>query len=50
MKALNCLLRKAREGGFLFGFKVNGKTREGKDVSHMLFVDDTLMFCEASLA
>ena len=47
MEALNCLLKRAREGGYLSGFKVNGKGGEGLEISHLLFVDDTLVFCEA---
>ena len=44
MAALSCLLRRAREGGYLFGFKVNGRHGEGVEVSHLLFVDDSLVF------
>ena len=40
----------ARKGGFLFGFKLNGRVGEGMEVSHLLFVDDTLVFCKASQA
>ena len=47
MEALGCLLRREREGGFLIGFKVNGRDGEGLEVSHLLFVDDTLVFCDA---
>lgn len=50
MKALSCLLQRAWEGGFLSGFKVNGRVGEGLKVCHLLFTDDTLMFCEASNA
>ena len=32
----------AKEGGYLLGFRVSGK------VSHWLFVDDTIVFCETS--
>ena len=48
MEALSCLLRRAREGGYLTDFKVNGKGGEGLEVTHLLFADDTLVFCEAS--
>ena len=50
MEALNCLLGRVREGGFLSGFKMNGRVGEGMKVSHLLFTDDILVFCEASLA
>ena len=41
MEALGCLLKRAREGGYLLGFKVNSRGGEGLEISHMLFVDDT---------
>ena len=48
MEALSCFLRRAREGGFFTGFKVNGRDGEGLKLSHLLFPDDTLVFREAS--
>ena len=48
MEALSCLLRRAREGDFLTGLKVNGRGGEGLEVTHLLFADDILVFCEAS--
>ena len=50
IEAFCCLLRRAREGGYLFGFKVNGKDSERMKVFHFLFVDDTLIFCGATQA
>ena len=47
MEALNCLLKKAICGGFLSACQVRGRGREGVEVSHLLFADDTLIFCEA---
>ncbi|RVW93915.1 putative mitochondrial protein [Vitis vinifera] len=35
-------------GGFLSGYRVNGRSGDGALVSHLLFADDTLVFCEAS--
>ena len=46
MEALSQLLSSARNGGFISGFKVGGKGREGLIVSHLLFADDTLIFCD----
>ncbi|RVW93922.1 hypothetical protein CK203_028234 [Vitis vinifera] len=39
---------KAREGGYLTGFKVLGRNGEGLEISHLLFANDTLVFCEAT--
>ena len=47
MEALSCILERARESGFLSGFKVLGRNaEEGLEISHLLFVDDTFVFCE----
>ncbi|RVW99827.1 putative ribonuclease H protein [Vitis vinifera] len=47
MEALSQLLSRARNEGFFSGFKVGGRGREGLIVSHLLFADDTLIFCNA---
>ena len=44
MEALNCLLGRAVCEGFLSTCKVQGRRGEGVKVSHLLFVDDTLIF------
>ncbi|RVX21349.1 putative mitochondrial protein [Vitis vinifera] len=48
MEALSQLLSCARNGGFISGFRVGGRGREGLFVSHLLFADDTLIFCDAN--
>lgn len=47
MEALSRILRKAREGDFILGFSV-GRRGGDMEVSHLLFVDDTLIFCNAN--
>ncbi|RVW91841.1 hypothetical protein CK203_030130 [Vitis vinifera] len=37
----------ARSGGFIEGFKVGSGNGVGRDLLHLLFVDDTLLFCKA---
>ena len=48
MEALSCLLRSAVNGGFLLAWKARSRGGEGVQVSHLLFVDDTLVFYGAS--
>ena len=47
MEAFSCLLKRAVSGGFLSPCSVQGRRGEGVQVSHLLFADDTLIFCEA---
>ena len=42
------MIEKAVVGGFLIAGHVGGRVGEGVEVSHILFVDDTLVICEAS--
>ncbi|RVW15364.1 LINE-1 reverse transcriptase-like [Vitis vinifera] len=48
MEALSRLIHRAVGGGFLSGCRVDGRGGNGALVSHLLFADDTLVFCEAS--
>ena len=47
MEALSCLLSRAVEGAFLTGCKIEEDLGEGLVVSHLLYADDTLLFCGA---
>ncbi|RVW85403.1 Polyadenylate-binding protein RBP47B' [Vitis vinifera] len=48
MEALSSILKRASQGGFLEGFMAGGRGGEGVRVCHLLFADDTLVFCDAS--
>ena len=47
IEVLSCLIKRAVSGGFLKGCQVRGKGGEGVNISHLLFADDALVFCEA---
>ena len=45
--ALSCLINRAVSGGLLTGCRVKGKDGEGVQLTHLLYVDDTLIFYDA---
>ena len=47
MEAFNCLVEKVVRGGFLTAFHAKGRGGGGVEISHLLFANDTLIFCEA---
>ena len=47
MEVLSRLIDRVMEGNFLFGYKVSGRGEEGLVLTHMLYADDTLIFCGA---
>ena len=47
MEVLSALLRRAAVGGFFSGCRFWGRGRMELNVSHLLFADDTIIFCEA---
>ena len=48
MEVLSQLLFRARSGGFIEGFKVGNTNGIGRDMLHLLFADDILLFCKAN--
>ena len=48
MEALSCLIKRAVSGGFLTSYRVKGRGGEGVQLTHLMYADDTLIFCDAS--
>ena len=48
MEILSRLLKKTKECNLIRGFHVGAVNSVGVCISHLLFVDDTILFCDAS--
>ncbi|WJZ85301.1 hypothetical protein VitviT2T_004846 [Vitis vinifera] len=48
MEVFSYFLKRAMDGGFILGCRVKGRSEERVQISHLLFADDTLVFCKAS--
>ena len=48
MEIFSCLISRAKDGGFIEGFRVKEKNLVGVVVFHLFFADNTLIFCDAS--
>jgi hypothetical protein len=47
MEVLSRMLKKTEEGGFIRGFQVGDALGDRLEVSHLLYADDTILFCDA---
>ena len=47
MEVLSRMLRRTEEAGLIRGFQASNSVGEGLSVSHLLFADDTIFFCDA---
>ena len=46
MKVFSIMVNKVAQEGFLAGYKIVYKEGEEVQITHILFVDDTLVFCK----
>ena len=46
METFSLLVDRAAEGGFISGYKFKGRNGTKRQITHLLFADDTLIFCE----
>ena len=46
MEALSLMIDKATEGGYISGYMFKGRDNTVKQITHLLFADDTLVFCK----
>ena len=49
MEVLSCLINRAVDGNYLSGIRVANGRGEDLAISHLLYADDTLIFCEDDL-
>ncbi|RVW96916.1 hypothetical protein CK203_032320 [Vitis vinifera] len=49
MEALSSILKRAMLRGIIQGFLASGRGAVGMEVSHFLFANDTLIFCDSNI-
>ena len=47
MEVFSKMMKRAKRADLLRGFRANSRRGEGVCVSHLLFADDTILFCDA---
>ena len=48
MEVFSLLIDKEKMGGFLTGYNIKGRNGVAMNISHLLFANDTLVFCKDS--
>lgn len=49
MEGLNFMIRKYRENGWIRGFCANINMKNAMEISHLLYADDSLVFCDVEV-
>ena len=49
MEVFSRMLRRVEGAGLIRGFKVEGRRGGGECVTHLLFADNTILFCDADV-
>ena len=49
MEVFSRMLKRVKDAGLIRGFQAVGSRGVGESVSHLLFADDTILFCDADV-
>ena len=49
MEVFSRMVKRMEGAGLISGFKANGRRGRGECISHLLFPDDTILFCDAEV-
>ena len=49
MEVFSRMVKRTEGASLLTGFRVDGRRGRGERVSHLLFADDTILFCDAEV-
>ena len=49
MEVFSRMVKRMEGAGLISGFKANGRRGRGECISNLLFLDDTILFCDAEV-